>query len=88
MKDYYAPGDWNAVCAVCGFKHKASQLRERWDGQRVCEKDFEVRHPSDLIRVPTDDPSVPWTSPESTDTFVAVGYIVVDQAIVDIVIVA
>jgi hypothetical protein len=88
MKDYYASGDWNAVCAVCGFKHKASQLRERWDGQRVCEKDFEVRHPSDLIRIPTDDSSVPWTSSESADVFVAVGYVVVDQAIVDIVIVA
>jgi hypothetical protein len=71
MDTYLKLGDWNAVCQVCGFRFKGSELRKRWDGQRVCEKDFEVRHPSDLIRVPTDDSSVPWTSPESTDSFVA-----------------
>lgn len=61
-------GDWNAICDVCGFKKKASELRKRWDGLMVCEDDWETRHPSDLYRFPTSTESiVPWTKPESSD---------------------
>lgn len=60
-QDYFKPGDWNAYCDVCGFKFKASQLRKRWDGHMVCEKDYEERHPQELIRMPKEDTSVPWS---------------------------
>lgn len=61
MATYYKPGSWNAICDVCGFQHKADQLKKRWDGLMVCSSDFETRHPSDLIRVPKEDTGVPWT---------------------------
>lgn len=48
--DTFILGDSNAICDVCGFKHKQSQLRKRWDGAMVCQKDWEPRHPQDLIR--------------------------------------
>ena len=58
-------GNWNAVCDVCGQKYKASQLRKRWDGLMVCSHDWEQRHPQDFLRVPHDNPAVPWARPEA-----------------------
>lgn len=48
--DYYAKGDWNAICDECGFKYKGSKLRKRWDGFMVCQRCWEPRHPSELKR--------------------------------------
>lgn len=64
-KDFAALGDFNAVCAVCGFKYKGSELRKRWDGVYVCDKDYEPRHPQDLIRLPKERiaPGVPTCQP-------------------------
>src|SRR3990167_10513331 len=70
--NYYKPGDWNAICDVCGFKFKASQLRKRWDGLMVCDIDWESRHPQELIRPIPDDPKLPWTRPEPTDRFTTI----------------
>lgn len=70
MRNYYEPGTWNAICDVCGHKFKANMLRGRWDGLMVCKDDYEVRHPSDLIRVPKEDTSVPWSRPEAPDVFI------------------
>lgn len=69
-------GDWNAICDVCGFKYKASQLRDRWDGLKVCKEDWEPRHPQDFIRAPKDDQSVAWTRSEPADNFITVNYTV------------
>lgn len=76
MHSYVKWGDWNAVCESCGFRFKASELKKRWDGKMVCHLDWETRHPQDLIKIPKEDTSVPWTSPEPADTFVAVTYTV------------
>lgn len=68
-------GNWNAICDVCGFKLKASQLKKRWDGLMVCVEDFEVRHPSDYYRPPIGPESVvPWTRPEPVDETVLITY--------------
>jgi hypothetical protein len=48
--DYLKLGDYNAICDVCGFKYKASELQMRWDGLFVCEKDWEPRHPQDYVK--------------------------------------
>lgn len=53
-KDYLKLGDNNVLCDVCGFKFKASQVKERWDGLIVCSKDFETRHSLDFIRPKTE----------------------------------
>lgn len=63
-------GQWNALCDVCGFKYKATDLKQRWDGLMVCNADWEPRHPQEMIRVLPDQSKLPWTRPEPTDTFV------------------
>lgn len=64
-KDYYKKGDWNAVCAICGTKYKASELI--WNSQiqdYVCKWDWESRHPQERLRGIKDDQSVAWTRPD------------------------
>ena len=59
MGDYYKKGDWNALCALCGFEFKASELR--WNSQindYVCKEDWETRHPQERQRATKDDQSV------------------------------
>lgn len=68
----FVKGDWNAICDVCGWKFKASQLHKRWDGLMVCKADWEARHPQDFLRSIPDDQSVPWTRPEQEDQFVPI----------------
>lgn len=68
--DYYKSGDWNAECDVCGQKYKASKLKLRWDGLRVCPNDFEFRHPQDFVRGIRDNPSTSFSRPEPPDTFI------------------
>lgn len=69
MKEYLKLGDWNAVCDICGFRFKASQLRKNWKGEYVCRDDFELRHPQEFVRVAPEKISVPWARPEG-DLFV------------------
>lgn len=64
MINYYKSGDWNAICDRCGFKFKASALKEDWQGLRVCEKDFEMRHPMDFLRVKPEKIGVSWVRGE------------------------
>lgn len=71
---WYKTGDWNSICDVCGFKFKASELKERWDGMRVCKDDWEPRHPLDLVPPIRPEPVLPWTRPEATDVFVDANY--------------
>lgn len=69
-KNYYVAGQWNAVCDRCGVEYKSAELLAEWTGLRVCRKCWEPRHPQDLLRVPTEDTSVPWSRPEGVDTFI------------------
>lgn len=50
MNDNFILGEHNCICDLCGFKFKRGQLKKRWDGALVCSKDFETRHPQDLIK--------------------------------------
>lgn len=67
MNSTYLPGQWNAICDICGFEFKSSQLRKNWQGLRVCLEDFEQRHPQELIRAVRDDSSTAWNRPEPPD---------------------
>jgi hypothetical protein len=69
-KDYLDLGNWNAICDVCGFKYKDTELRKRWDGLMVCPSDYEQRHPQDLIRSKPDKQAPLWARPEADDVFV------------------
>lgn len=61
-------GNYNAICDICGFKYKASELRKRWDGQMCCPEDFELRHPSDFYRVKENVFSPPFVRSEADTT--------------------
>ena len=70
-KSRYVKEDWNAICDVCGFKFKASQLRKRWDGLLVDSACYESRHPQEFVRGKADKQVPKWTRPEPADVFVA-----------------
>lgn len=75
MPNYYKTGVWNCVCQVCGFKFKSDQIRKRWDGLLVCDKDFEQRHPVDFYKAPQERGAVPFTAPEPTENHRTVNYV-------------
>lgn len=66
----YRPGDFYLICDECGFKVRASETRKRWDGRRVCSKDWEPRHPQDFVRGRRDKQRVPEPRPEPADVFI------------------
>ncbi len=70
MKDHFILGDHNAICDVCGFEYKASVLKKRWDGAIVCRKDFELRHPQDLIKPRSERQNVKYARPEPEIVYV------------------
>jgi hypothetical protein len=41
-------------------------MKERWDGQKVCPRDWEPRNILDFFRVPGENMSVPWTRDDTT----------------------
>ena len=68
--DYYADGQWNFYCDLCGAKTKSSDSMLTWSGLRVCKHHKEVRNPQDFLRGVKDDPSVPWSRPNNIPVFV------------------
>ena len=68
----YDRGDWNAICDVCGRQMKASALRQRWDGLKTCQDDWEPRQPQDFVRGVADYQAPPFTRPEQADSFIPV----------------
>lgn len=82
-RSWFISGQWNAVCDVCGFKRKASQIIDRWDGLKVCSPTvkqgcWEIRHPQEMIRPIPDQQALPWTRPEGTDIFVDQSFLTSD----------
>ncbi len=73
--DYYAPGDWNAACAFCGRKGKASEMLKLppgdplGGGQYVHPEHWRPRQPQDFVRGIPDNMAAPWVQ-EQTDSFV------------------
>lgn len=73
--NFFKNGVFNAICDVCGNKVKSSDLRQRWDGFMVCQGDYEVRNPQDLMKPPPPERPIPWSRPEAADQFITVNYI-------------
>jgi hypothetical protein len=67
--NYFKRGSWNVICDVCGVRHKADQVRKRWDGLMVCAEDWETDHPQKFLRVRSDPKPVPFVRSEPADTF-------------------
>jgi hypothetical protein len=45
----YIAGDYYALCDICGFKHRRSEMSLDWEGKLVCAKDLDERNPQDYI---------------------------------------
>lgn len=70
--DYYKPGDHNAICDICGFKFKMSELYETWDGYQACKINgcWNPRQPQDYVKGVQDDQSVDVSRPDPPNIFV------------------
>jgi hypothetical protein len=68
--DFYADGEWNFICDLCGRKAKSSTAEKTWDNHYVCRSHKEVRNPQDFVRGVKDDQSLPWSRPIPADTYV------------------
>lgn len=77
------PGDWKAVCDVCGFWFHSSDLQKRWDNLMVCHKDYETKHPQLYIKVLPETIAPPWVRTDPADTFVAVCTLLTNQGVAD-----
>jgi len=80
----FVPGQWNAVCDVCGQKWKSSSIKKRWDGLMVCPHDYEPRHPQDFLRSVPDRQAVPWSRPETPDVFIPYCTVFTSQGVADV----
>lgn len=72
MKRTKWPGNWKVACHVCGMWHPSSEIKKRWDGLLVCEKDWETRHPQTLIKVRGETAVPSFVSKDPTDSFTLV----------------
>ena len=68
----YDKGEWATICDVCGRKFRNQDLRQRWDGLKTCNDDWEPRQPQDFVRGVADYQAPVWTRPETSDKFVPV----------------
>lgn len=75
MQNHLELGRWNVICDVCGRKFKNTDVRKRWDGLVVCDKDYETRHIADFIKPNVEHNNVRDARPEQADVFVTVNFI-------------
>lgn len=60
----YAKGTHNAICDICAFQYKRSEMRKNWKNQLVCRADYEAKHPQLTLRPRTDRQAVKDARPE------------------------
>jgi hypothetical protein len=77
------PGTYAAICDVCGFRFPSDKLKKRWDGLMTCDKDWEVRHPQDFIKIREEKIAPDWVRPVTTDTFVSYCDVFTSQGVAD-----
>jgi len=63
----YEKGTFNAICDLCGFEFKRSEMRLNWKNQLVCGTDYEEKHPQLTLRPRTDRQSVRDARPPQQD---------------------
>lgn len=69
--DFLRLGDWNVQCFECGRKRKASEMKDHWQGYKVCPEHWEARHPQDFVRGTSDVQTPPWTQSMPEPVWVA-----------------
>ena len=71
--DYLELGDWNATCAECGRKGKASRMVKLppgvpGSGLYVHPEHYTPRQPQDFVQGVPDIQTPPWSQPQSDAT--------------------
>lgn len=84
MLNYFKSGTYNSICDVCGFEHKADEMRMRWDGLFVCKEDWESDHPQKYLRVRETGIGVTPTRTEPEPEFEYVCYFYAANAFADL----
>lgn len=64
MADKYRSGSFYRICDRTGFKVRAEDTRQEWNGQIVDKRVFERRHPQDFVKGRRDDVAVPNPRPD------------------------
>lgn len=67
---YYADGEFNFYCDLCGRKDKSGNAMRTWDGFYVCKHHKEIRNEQDFVRGVRDDQTVPWSRSYTPPTYV------------------
>lgn len=70
MKKTTWPGNWKVACDVCDQWFPSSEMKKRWDGAIVCQRDFETRHESTLYNYKTHVSVPDFVRKSATDQFV------------------
>lgn len=69
---HYVPGGTWAICDVCGFRYRLTELRKRWDGVMACREDWDPK-PETMLPpriIPGEGRPVRNARPEPADTFI------------------
>lgn len=75
---YQRNNHW-CVCEICGFDYRTDDMKTTWDGKNVCAKDWESRHPQEIIRTKADTTApVGIATGEPEPTYVSVTYMDTD----------
>lgn len=69
--DFYAPGEWNLVCSMCGRKMKSSEAVKNWQGMWRHRRCNDTRQPQDFVRVLPDRETVPFAQPPA-DSYIQI----------------
>lgn len=67
----YKPGSFYRICDRTGFKVRAEDTREEWNGAIVSKSVYEARHPQDMVRGKPDNQMVHNPRPRQPDVWVA-----------------
>lgn len=77
---YYKSGDANAICDICGFKYKLSELKRNWKNQLVCPQDWESRNELDFLKIPAEKNNLENPRVEQADIEVITNYIIAAES--------
>ena len=78
MSSFFAKGEWNFTCDLCGRLEKSGRAQKTWDNHWVCMKHKEVRNPQDFLQAVKDDQTVPWSRVEPPAATVFTGLPILD----------
>jgi PHP family Zn ribbon phosphoesterase len=73
-----------AICDRCGFRYKYTEIKEEWNGSRVCPECFETKHPQlESPKVRADAEALRNARPDVTETPVSAADLAAYQDLVD-----